>query len=779
MSQPLKIVKLDPVPPKRNKEDNNFNDENKQDIEFSILLPLKIAATLTALAGVLALIFEVKSVIGHSFEIYLSRLFVTVASFVVLVAAQTKIGKNNSEALAHAFLFSVVLSFGFTVYRLPSQFFISALLVMFLIFTLSLFLTWENKHQIIAIGYYSVIFGAIFFLQRANLSFFTNLSSILSIVFLGMLSVFINRITSKNKIKAIENFNALLGDLDASDVKNEEKPTKNNFVDNSDFGMFQISSDGRIALVNKGFCKLLGYDNENEIYSNNFGKDILADPAQMKKLKKTVQNNKFLKTNKINLKQKSGSELPVELHLRYVSGTKKQNGYYEGSFYDISEYFEKENLLRNELKKLKEEKNTESKNATTAKYSNNVKTKFIASMSHEIRTPMNSVLGFLTLIENGLFESENELKDFARNAKMSAESLLDIINNILDLSKIEAGKMELEISDFNLIEEVKKGITIVSPLAREKGLELKLKASPDIPMKLYGDATKYRQVLVNILNNAVKFTDEGGITIEVDIQRKTEAIIKILTSITDSGKGISEEKIKAIFKPFTRLDNSTLSANEGTGLGLMISKEFVNIMKGDISVESKLDEGSKFMFSVVLSLDKEFSIDNDLEYDEIIEESNDAREEQETVEPIENNIDDRKIQLPINKRDGNNKKRLLLVEDNPISQKVELKLLRESGYYVDSVNNGYDAIEAVKSGKFNLVLMDIEMSDINGLDATKSIRGMDPPVNNIPIIAVTAHSSMKDREKCLAAGMDDYIAKPININFLKMTIDQWLNEERL
>jgi len=779
MSQPLKIVKLDPVPPKRNNEDNNFNDEKSRNVEFSILLPLKVVATLTALAGVLALIFEVKSVIGHSFEIYLSRLFVTIASFIVLVVAQTKIGKNHSVTLVHAFLLSVVLSFGFTVYRLPSQFFISALLVMFLIFTFSLFLDWENKHQVIAVGYYTATFGVILFLQRTNLSLSANLSSLLSITFLGVLSIFINRITAKNKIKAIENFNVLLGNLDAPDVKNEEKPEKNNFVNNSDFGVFQISSDGRIALVNRGFCKLLGYDDENEIYTKNFEKDILADPDQMKKLKKTVQNNRFLKTSKINLKQKSGSKLPVELHLRYINGSKKQNGYYEGSFYDISEYFEKENLLIGELKKLKEKNNTESRNATTAEYSSNIKTKFIASMSHEIRTPMNSVLGFLTLIENGLFESENELKDFARNAKMSAESLLDIINNILDLSKIEAGKMELEISDFNLIEEVKKGITIVSPLAREKGLEINLKASPDIPAKLYGDATKYRQVLVNILNNAVKFTDEGEITIEVDIQRKTEATMKILTSITDTGKGISEEKIKTIFKPFTRLDNSTASAKEGTGLGLMISKEFVTIMKGDISIESKLDEGSKFMFSVVLSLDKEFNLDSELEYDEAIDEKNDIQEEPEERGLEENNIDDRKIQLPINQKEGNNKKRLLLVEDNPISQKVELKLLRESGYHVDSVNNGYDAIEAVKSGKFDLILMDIEMSDVNGLDATKTIREMDPPINNVPIIAVTAHSSMKDREKCLAAGMDDYIAKPININFLKMTIDQWLNEERV
>ena len=470
---------------------------------------------------------------------------------------------------------------------------------------------------------------------------------------------------------------------------------------------------------------------------------------------------------------------------------------------------------KRELEVLRFEKKKANHETNSAVYTSNIKTQFLANMSHEIRTPMNSVLGFLTLIENGLFESEDELKDFARNAKISADSLLDIINNILDISKIEAGKMELYEDDFNIQDEIDKAQSIVTPSAKEKGLKLSCVIEENVPRTLIGDATRYRQVLVNLLGNAVKYSESGEINIKVEVAGKTEATAKILTVVKDQGPGIAQDKIPTLFKPYSQVRSKKWVKEKGTGLGLMICKEFVNLMGGEISIESKVGEGTKISFTVVLTVEKNFLADREkvkperdfrkieektkpnqdipkikepdisetvktetIIPEQVFEETADTFLSEEELEKTLQNEDDNSYEINSLAGSQKSKKRLLLVEDNPISQSVELKLLREAGYAVDPVSNGYDAIEAIKTDSFDLVLMDIEMSDLDGIETTKRIRELDPPMGLIPIIAVTAHSSMKDREKCLAAGMDDYIAKPININFLKMTIDQWLYDTR-
>ncbi len=775
MSQPLKIVKFEPVPKGNDKNKNISSDENDSQLKSNLLLPLKIAATVSAIAGVLALVFEVRSMIGHSFEIYLSRLFATIISFTVLVVSQTKTGKKHSEFLVHAFFISILLSFGFISFRLPAQFVLSSQLSVLLIFTLSLFLGWKDSHQIAVVVYYILIFTAVFVIKDLWQSGLVTPENFLPTLFLLILSFFANRLTYKNKVRAFEDFNSLVAELNSPDDELQNGSGKvNELIENSPLGMFQLSTDANLTMVNNSLIDLLEAKSRNELIGKNFAKEFLQNESDIEKVFQILKGKGEVKNFKIQIKSKPGNVFTGKLNLRPVNKSKKNNVCCFGTLEDITEEEERKKELKKELSKLKKERNEANISKNSAEYSSNFKSKFLASMSHEIRTPMNSVLGFLTLIENGLFESEDELKDFARNAKMSAESLLDIINNILDLSKIEAGKMEVDVIEFNLIEEVKKSISIISPLAHEKGLEINLSAMQDIPHKLFGDSTKYRQILVNLLNNAVKFTSEGQIDIVIEILKETDAVMKIQTSVSDTGKGIPENKLKDLFRPFTQIKTATSSSRDGSGLGLMICKEFVNLLGGEISVESEVDKGSKFIFTTVFSLNEKFEIDEAGFSGELDLENN--PEYQNLLETVSE--EEIKVFKKI-KSDSGNRKRLLLVEDNPISQKVELKLLRETGYDVDSVNNGFDAIEAIRSGKFDLVLMDIEMSDMNGLEATKKIRAMEKPVSNIPIIAVTAHSSMKDREKCLAAGMDDYIAKPININFLKMTIDQWLNEERV
>jgi CheY-like chemotaxis protein len=263
----------------------------------------------------------------------------------------------------------------------------------------------------------------------------------------------------------------------------------------------------------------------------------------------------------------------------------------------------------------------------------------------------------------------------------------------------------------------------------------------------------------------VKFTDHGKIALNIELKSMTESVIEIITSIQDTGAGIPSDKLSMLFEPYIQVKNKK-GVKEGTGLGLVISREFVRLMHGEIHVESKVGLGSKFSFNVKMKLLP----------DAVIE----SADKEDTSAAVHEEFQSKLEAQPESevKPDHHSKKKILLVEDNPISQNLELKILREVGYNVEAVSNGNDAIQSAMSGTFNLILMDIEMADVDGITATKKIREIDSPVSKIPIIAVTAHSSMKDRERCLAAGMDDYIAKPINIHFLKITIDQWLNSNR-
>ncbi|NMB80346.1 MAG: response regulator, partial [Ignavibacteria bacterium] len=359
-------------------------------------------------------------------------------------------------------------------------------------------------------------------------------------------------------------------------------------------------------------------------------------------------------------------------------------------------------------------------------------------------------------------ESKEELKNFARDARLAAQSLLDIINNILDISKIEAGKMDLDEVEFGIREEIHKAVSIITQAAKQKGIVIEEIVKDEVPQTVFGDPTRFRQIVLNLLSNAVKYTDEGKISITSRITSKSSNAIELSTTIEDTGHGIPSEKIPMLFEPYVQV-KSKKGKKEGTGLGLVISKEFIKLMGGDIKVESKVGIGSKFTFTVKLKTHLEASLEPvKMDVPELPEINGDA-------------VEDKKPVTGEQKFENGKKKKILLVEDNPISQNLEMKILREVGYDVDAVSNGYDAIESVKTGIFDVVLMDVEMTDMDGITATRKIREL-PGVNGkIPVIAVTAHSSMKDREKCLASGMDDYIAKPINIHFLKLTIDQWLN----
>ena len=723
-----------------------FKEESKK----SLIAPFQALAKFTSAAGAVALIFEVRFFSQFNIQIYLSRLSAITIAFILLLVSNTRFGKKHPELLIHLLLLSIITSFGVMIYLIPKTIVFNSHIISLIIFVAALFLSWDFSHQIIVAIYYNFVFSVSIIFSGKDIYILPNLvESILFVIVISVLAIIASYMNYKLRQEAL---------MKSFQVSQSEKRFRNLF-ENSAEGIFQFIRDGRFLIVNSAISKLLGYSSEDEIKKTVLSTDIFKRKGDWDLLLKLLEKQGKVRNYRVPFKKKDGNEITIRMNVR--TNDEEDDGFifYEGSLQDITQQVQAENEKQKALDALRLEKVKSDSATKKAQQESNFKSKFLASMSHEVRTPMNSVMGFLTLIENDLFESKEELKSFSRDARLAAESLLDIINNILDISKIEAGKMELDEVEFNLCDEISKGISIIAQTAKSKGLQLETGIDKAIPERIYGDPTRYRQIILNLLGNAIKFTEHGNITLQVAVKTMTDSTIELTTSVQDTGSGIPADKLSMLFEPYIQV-RSKKSTKEGTGLGLVISKEFVRLMHGEINVESKVGIGSKFSFTVMMKLypGAQFVVAG-AEQDK--EESNESNQATETVAE--------------QKQDEHLRKRLLLVEDNPISQNLEVKILREVGYEVVAVSNGQDAIEAVKTGTFNVVLMDVEMTDMDGITATQKIRELVGQVSKIPIIAVTAHSSMKDRERCITAGMDDYIAKPINIHFLKITIDQWLN----
>ncbi|MBU5635339.1 response regulator [Geomonas sp. Red69] len=383
-----------------------------------------------------------------------------------------------------------------------------------------------------------------------------------------------------------------------------------------------------------------------------------------------------------------------------------------------------------------------------AEAANRAKSQFLANMSHEIRTPMNGVLGMAELLLHT--ELNQKQRGYVEMLHQSGESLLGIINDILNISKIEAGKLEIEKIPFDLHETVRGAVELYHEVGRRKGVAVELHIAADVPRRALGDPNRLRQVLLNIVNNGLKFTEKGSVQVRASLVEKSGNGHYVGFEVRDTGIGIPPEAMPTIFELFTQVDGSTTRKYGGTGLGLAIAKQLVELMGGEIGVESEPGRGSVFTFIVYLHAPPEA-----------------ATEDEDLPIELENPLEDPPCQARFDAR-------VLLAEDNPVNCEVAHAMMTALGCQVDVAQNGSQAVSALARKAYDLVFMDCQMPELDGYEATRAIREQERGSGrHTPIIALTAHAMAGSRECCLSAGMDDFLSKPFNLAQLQELIERW------
>jgi PAS domain S-box-containing protein len=493
------------------------------------------------------------------------------------------------------------------------------------------------------------------------------------------------------------------------------------FFDNSQVVMYTHDMEGNFISMNFKGAHLLGFS-EKEIRSKNI-LDIIPLESKLSfphYLKELVEKGKS--KGLMQIVNNLGAEV-TWMYNNTVTESVSGGKYVLGNVMDITDRIELEKDL-NESRKVAES------NAR-------MKDLFLANMSHEIRTPMNAITGFGELLKDTVLD--NEQRDYLKSINIASSNLLKIINDILDFSKIESGQISIEKIEFDLVEQIKNVFRILKPNAYRKHLDFKISIDPEIPIKLEGDPTRLSQILTNLITNAIKFTEEGCVKLEVILlKNEKNSLTNVQFNIIDTGIGIPEDKIDIIFERFTQANTNTTRKYGGTGLGLNISKSLVELQSGTFFVKSEEGKGSSFGFTMP------FGKPEMPKY--IVEEV-----------------------LLVENTEGH---RILLVEDNLLNQKLALKVLEKQGFSAKMAENGKVAVEILAKEEFDLILMDIQMPEMDGYQATTFIRNV--LKLDIPIIAMSAHSLVGEKEKCLASGMNDYLPKPFDQKELKLKINTLL-----
>ncbi len=625
-------------------------------------------------------------------------------------------------------------------------------------------------------------------------------------------------------------------------------------------GVYETSPEGQIIAANQALVRMLGFSCEEELKRHGAA-NFYMDPAQRQINARVLAETGRLVNAELQLRRRDGSILHVLENARAVRDDAGAVVCYQGTLTDITERKKTEEELR------------QARDA--ALEASRLKSRFLANISHELRTPLNAVLGMSQIMLS--MQCSDEIRNCAETIHMSAKMLLDHITEILDFSRIEAGRMEMQTAPFNLREVIHQTASMLGARAADKGLTLLAWAEPGVPAEVEGDPARLQQVLVNLLSNAVKFTGSGEVELTVRCMERSDRRCRLRFAVRDTGPGIPASATNAIFEPFRQVDDSTTRRHGGTGLGLAIVREIVEAMNSRVELRSEPGQGSEFSFEAEFSCEASedepainggvlllepnasirrmmetwlrswgistFVVEDEASLADALRKPDDVQRlravvaneaalspDQEALwrlldreqgegpglillagwapgsrsfpssQPgravhLRTPVCETELRLAI-ARAGNRpsgslqalaeatlahspKWRILVAEDNAVNQVVVRRMIEKLGYSLEIAADGRAAVDAAMREKFDLILMDCQMPEMDGFRATAAIRAAEPPGRRIPIIAITAHASAEDEQACLSAGMDDYLSKPLMLNTLAEKLRFWLSPDRV